>query len=53
MTLLLMCMNKHYHNKSDTSNDTGKNCSILGISLPCDLSLEVFPLLMFSPLKER
>lgn len=53
MTLLLMYMNKHYHNKSDSSNDTGKNCNILGVSLPCDFSLDVFLLLMFSPLKER
>lgn len=53
MTLLLMYMNKHYHNKSDSSTGTGDNCNILGVSLLCDLSVEVFLLQMFSPLTER
>lgn len=53
MTLLLMYMNKHYHNKSDSSTGAGNNCNILGIFLSCDISVELFLLLMFSPLKER
>lgn len=50
---VLMTLLTYTNNKSDSSTGTGNNCSILGISLSCDLSVEVFLLLMFSPLKER
>lgn len=50
---LLMYVSKLYNNNNDSSTVTGNNCNILGISLSCDLSVEVFLLFMFTPLKER